>query len=61
MNLRKKVMIRRIKQHIRINNLHALFNATAVIDLTLETKGHVKRMTNGIYTEFKRKPQKKRL
>lgn len=54
-------MIRRIKQHIRINNLHALFNATAVIDLTLETKGHVKRMTNGIYTEFKRKPQKKRL
>jgi len=37
MNLRKKVMIRRRKQHI--NNLHSLFNANAVIDLTLRDGG----------------------
>jgi len=43
MNLGKKVMIRRRKQHIHINNLRSLFNATAVIDLTLRDGGTCQR------------------
>jgi hypothetical protein len=32
-------MIRRRKQHIHTNNLHSLFNATVVINLTLRDGG----------------------
>jgi hypothetical protein len=32
-------MKRRRKQHIQINNLHSLFNATAAIGLTLRDGG----------------------